>query len=319
MPWLHHTVLLQEAVNALVDKPDGHYIDATFGRGGHSRAILDKLSPQGRLDAWDRDPQAVQAAQALQTQEARFHIHHRAFADLIQEPPACVDGLLLDLGISSPQIDDPQRGMSFRFDGPLDMRMNPQAGVPVSQWLATAPVNDMARVLRDYGQERFALPIARAIVAHREAHGPLQRTLELARLVAQHVKTREGKQDPATRTFQALRIWINDELGQLQTALEAALRILKPGGRLVVISFHSLEDRLVKQFIVKHSRATAIHPHQPFRSPEDGLSIPLLKGLGRIQPSAQDIRVNPRCRSAILRVAQRTAQALGVSSKGPQP
>lgn len=217
-------------------------------------------------------------------------------------PDASADGILMDLGVSSPQIDQADRGFSFRFDGPLDMRMDTTRGQSVAEWLADAEVQQITDVIRDYGEERFAYPIAKAIVAHREAHGPLQTTTELADLVARVVKTREAGQNPATRTFQALRIFINAELVELEEALQASLRVLKPGGRLAVISFHSLEDRIVKTFIVRHSR------HQvDRRAPFAPVPEPLLKAVARIKPGEAEVAANPRARSAVLRVAERTA------------
>jgi 16S rRNA (cytosine1402-N4)-methyltransferase len=304
-PWQHTTVLLHEAVDALLGSPSantaaGTYVDATFGRGGHTRRLLSRLGPQAQVIAFDKDPQAVAHAQTLG--DARLSIRHEGFAHLRELPPASVDGLLMDLGVSSPQIDDPQRGFSFRFDGPLDMRMDTTRGQSVAQWLATADVRQIAEVIRDYGEERFAVPIAKAIVARRQERGAVAGTAELAQLVAGAVKTREPGQDPATRTFQALRIFINAELEELQQALEASLTVLKPQGRLVVISFHSLEDRIVKQFITRHSREVVdrrapFAPAQPMR----------LEAIARIRPSADEVAANPRARSAIMRVAQRTA------------
>ena len=298
--WTHTTVLLNEAVAALVTRPDGLYVDATFGRGGHSRLILSRLSPQGRLVAFDKDPEAI--AQASSLADARFSIRHEGFRHLGELQHGCVTGVLLDLGVSSPQIDNPGRGFSFRNDGPLDMRMDPTRGQSAAQWLATAEVGQIAQVIRDYGEERFAVPIAKAIVSRRQERGPLATTSELAQLVAGTVKTREPGQDPATRTFQALRIFINAELEELEQALAACLDILEPQGRLVVISFHSLEDRIVKQFIARHAREV-VDRRAPFAP-----SAPLkLAALDRVKPSAQEIAANPRSRSAIMRVAQRTA------------
>jgi 16S rRNA (cytosine1402-N4)-methyltransferase len=308
--WQHTTVLLNEAVSALLGKPDpirtgdasgsaGTYVDATFGRGGHARLILAKLSAQGRLIAFDKDPEAV--AQARRIEDPRFSIRHQGFADLGELPPASVAGVLMDLGVSSPQIDNPARGFSFRGDGPLDMRMDTTRGETVASWLAHAEAAQIAEVIRDYGEERFAVPIAKAIVARRQERGPLATTAELAQLVAGAVKTREPGQDPATRTFQALRIFINAELEELQQALEASLKILQPQGRLVVISFHSLEDRIVKQFIARHSREV-FDRRAPFAAPR-----PMeLKALERVKPAAAEIAANPRSRSAIMRVAERT-------------
>jgi 16S rRNA (cytosine1402-N4)-methyltransferase len=299
-PWTHTTVLLHEAVQALAVQPQGTYVDATFGRGGHSRLILAQLGPQGRLIVFDKDPEAIAQAQALN--DARITIRHEGFAALSSLPPASVAGVLMDLGVSSPQIDNPARGFSFRADGPLDMRMDPTRGQSVREWLETASQQDIAEIIRDYGEERFAVPIAKAIVARRQERGTPATTAELAQLVAGTVKTREPGQDPATRTFQAFRIFINAELEELQQALEAARDVLQPQGRLAVISFHSLEDRLVKQFIARHSRA-AFDRRAPFAAP-----APVqFKDLGRQRPSAQEVAANPRSRSAMLRVAERLA------------
>jgi 16S rRNA (cytosine1402-N4)-methyltransferase len=297
--WQHTTVLLNEAVDALVTKPDGTYVDATFGRGGHSRLILSQLEPRGRLIAFDKDPEAVSVANAIE--DPRFEIRHQGFAALSELPAASVAGVLMDLGVSSPQIDDPARGFSFRSDGPLDMRMDPTRGQSVADWLATAAVEQMAEVIREYGEERFAFQIAKAIAARRQERGPLASTSELAQLVAGAVKTREPGQDPATRTFQALRIFINAELEELREALEASLNVLQAHGRLVVISFHSLEDRIVKQFIAKHSR-DEVDRRAPFAAPK-----PMkLKALERVKPTSAEVAANPRARSAIMRVAERT-------------
>ena len=307
--WNHATVLLNEAVDALFNnatdpsapEADGTYVDATFGRGGHSRLILSRLSPVGRLIAFDRDPEAVAQANAIT--DERFSIRHEAFSHVADLPGASVDGILMDLGVSSPQIDNPDRGFSFRFNGPLDMRMDTTRGESVAQWLETAETNQIAEVIREYGEERFAGPIAKAIDARRQERGPISTTTELAQLVADTVKTREPGKDPATRTFQAFRIFINAELEELQQALEACLHILKPGGRLAVISFHSLEDRIVKQFIAKHSK-DEYDRRAPFAAPK----VMKLKALDRIKPSKDEVSVNPRSRSAIMRVAQRTAE-----------
>jgi 16S rRNA (cytosine1402-N4)-methyltransferase len=299
----HTTVLLEEAVQALLGgagpAPAGLWVDATFGRGGHARRILQRLGPQARLLAFDKDPEAIAAA--AQIDDPRFAIRHEGFAHLADLPAGSACGVLMDLGVSSPQLDAAERGFSFRFDGPLDMRMDPTRGQSVAQWLAEADEGQIAEVVRDYGEERFAGAIAKAIVARRAQQGALTRTGELAELVAGAVKTREPGQHPATRTFQAFRIFINAELQELQQALEASLRVLAPGGRLVVISFHSLEDRIVKQFIAHHSKE-AFDRRTPFAAP-----APLrLKALGRIRPGADELVANPRARSAILRVAERT-------------
>jgi 16S rRNA (cytosine1402-N4)-methyltransferase len=298
-PWLHTTVLLSEAVDALDIKPDGTYVDATFGRGGHSRLILSKLSPQGRLIAFDKDLDAIAAAE--QIQDPRFSIRHQGFTHLGELEAGSIDGVLMDLGVSSPQIDNPARGFSFRNDGPLDMRMDTTRGQSVSEWLAEAEIQHIAEVIREYGEERFALQIAKAIDARRQERGVPTSTSELAQLVADTVKTREPGQNPATRTFQALRIFINAELEELEQALEASLKVLSPGGRLVVISFHSLEDRIVKQFIAKHSKEV-VDRRVPFAAPVKMR----LKACGRVRPSEAEVRGNPRSRSAIMRMAERT-------------
>ena len=301
-PLQHITVLLNEAVDALLGESDdaaqGTYIDGTFGRGGHSRLILSKLAPEGRLIAFDKDPLAI--AEAERMTDSRFSIRHEGFRNMSELPDACANGILMDLGISSPQIDAADRGFSFRFDGPLDMRMDTTRGQSVAEWLADAEVQQITDVIRDYGEERMAYPVAKAIVAHREAHGPLQTTLALSELIAKVVKTRDG-QNPATRTFQALRIFINAELVELEEALQASLRVLKPGGRLVVISFHSLEDRIVKQFIAEHSKEV-FDRRTPFAAPK----AMRFQALDRIKPSKAEVDANPRSRSAIMRVAQRT-------------
>ena len=299
--FVHITVLLQEAVDALLQASagaDGVYVDATFGRGGHSRLILSRLSGQGRLQAFDKDLEAI--AEAGRIDDPRFSIRHEGFSSLSDLPDGSVDGVLMDLGVSSPQIDSPERGFSFRFDGPLDMRMDTTRGESVADWLATATVDQITEVIRDYGEERFAGSIAKAIVARRQARGPLSTTTELAQLVADTVKTREPGQNPATRTFQAFRIFINAELEELQQALEACLHVLEPGGRLAVISFHSLEDRIVKQFIAKHSK-DEYDRRAPFAAPK----VMQLRSLGRVKPSDAEIADNARSRIAVMRVAQR--------------
>jgi 16S rRNA (cytosine1402-N4)-methyltransferase len=302
-PWTHDTVLLTEAVDALAIKADGAYIDATFGRGGHSALILKTLGPNGHLLGVDRDPEAV--AHARTWRDERFAIRHQAFHTISDLPDASIDGLLMDLGVSSPQIDDPTRGFSFRHDGPLDMRMDTTRGQSVAEWLEGATPEFIAEVIRDYGEERFAVQISKAIDRRRQERGPFRTTLELAQVVAGAVKTREPGKDPATRTFQAFRIFINAELEELQQALAASLRLLKPGGRLVVISFHSLEDRLVKQFIATHSREVV--DRRALFAPAKALP---LKSLGRVKASAAEVAGNPRSRSAVMRVAERTEVAL---------
>ena len=309
-PWPHRTVLLHEAIDSLVTSPSGTYVDGTFGRGGHARLLLQRLAPTGRLVALDRDPEAVAAATsaALGIEDARFSIHHANFNELAQVLASlgisAVDGILLDLGVSSPQIDNPARGFSFRFDGPLDMRMDPTRGESAADFLARADERQIAEVIRDYGEERFAVSIAKALVARRESGNPVRTTAELSQLVARSVRTREAGQDPATRTFQALRIFVNAELEALEQGLSAALELLKPQGRLAVIAFHSLEDRIVKTFIVRESKSV-FDRRAPFAAPKPVR----LNAIDRIKPSAAEIAANPRSRSAILRVAQRTAVA----------
>ncbi len=295
--------MLNEAIDALLINPDGHFIDATFGRGGHSRLLLSRLSPLGRLTAFDKDIDAIAEAQAIT--DARFSIRHQGFMHLDELPAASVAGVLMDLGVSSPQIDNPERGFSFRQEGPLDMRMDTTRGQSVAEWLADASIETMTEVIRDYGEERFAGQIAKAIDRRRQELGPLQSTAELAEVVAGAVKTREPGKDPATRTFQAFRIFINAELEELQQALQASLKVLQPGGRLVVISFHSLEDRIVKQFIAGNSREV-FDRRAPFAAPK----VMQLKALGRIKPSEAEVTGNPRARSAVMRVAERIGEGL---------
>jgi len=302
----HCTVLLNEAVEALHLQPGGHYIDATFGRGGHARLILSRLSAAGRLTVFDKDPQAIAHAQALADADARVLVCHDGFRMLSAQPVASADGILMDLGVSSPQIDDPVRGFSFRHDGPLDMRMDPTRGMSVADWLAEADTAQMAEVIREYGEERFAQSIAKAIDRRRQERGPLRTTAELAEVVAGAVKTREPGKDPATRTFQAFRIFINAELEELQQALNASLRVLKPDGWLVVISFHSLEDRIVKQFLALHSKAV-YDRRAPFAP-----ALPVMfDSVGRQMPSPQEVEANPRARSAVMRWGRRTVAPVG--------
>ncbi|EDT06589.1 16S rRNA (cytosine(1402)-N(4))-methyltransferase RsmH [Paraburkholderia sp. SIMBA_055] len=306
----HRTVLLEEAVAALVTRADGVYVDGTFGRGGHSRLVLEKLGQAGRLIAFDKDPLAIATAQ--QIGDPRFGIVHESFASLrtaiAERGIERVSGVLLDLGVSSPQVDDPERGFSFRADGPLDMRMDPTRGESAADWLARATVQELTEVIRDYGEERFAFQIAKALVARRaesDRLGPLVSTGELAQIVANVVKTREKGKDPATRTFQAIRIHINQELAELQVVLEAALSLLEQGGRLVVISFHSLEDRIVKRFMQAHASAPAVDRRLPIRAVD--LPSPPLKIIGRVFASDAEVAANPRARSAVMRVAERIA------------
>jgi 16S rRNA (cytosine1402-N4)-methyltransferase len=303
---MHQPVLLTEALEGLALHPDGIYVDGTFGRGGHSRAILERLGPQGRLIALDRDPEAEQAAR--QIADARFAFFRAPFSALASVLGGeKVHGMLFDLGVSSPQLDDPQRGFSFRADGPLDMRMDPTQGESAAQWLARAEEKQIGEAIREYGEERFAKQIAASIVAARSRE-PLVRTRQLADLVAKAVRTREPGQDPATRTFQALRIYVNRELEEVSVMLPQALASLATGARLAVISFHSLEDRIVKRFI--HAQA---RPDVPRRLPlrESEMPKPALKIIGRaVRASEGETRRNPRARSAILRVAERTAGPL---------
>lgn len=306
----HVTVLLAEAVDALGVKPGGVYVDGTFGRGGHSRGILSRLGADGRLVAFDRDPQAIAAGRALD--DARLQLVHAPFSDLSEELDALeiaqVDGVLLDLGVSSPQLDEAARGMSFRFDAPLDMRMDTTRGPTVAQWLAEASVADITEVLRNYGEERFAHAIAKAIAAAR-AGGAVATTRQLAEIVEKTVRTREPGLHPATRSFQALRIFINQELEELKLVLPAAMAHLAPGGRLVVISFHSLEDRIVKRFMRDEARPDNKAPARlPLRAHE--LPQPRLRLMGKaIRPSPAEVQANPRSRSAVMRVAERTEVA----------
>jgi 16S rRNA (cytosine1402-N4)-methyltransferase len=305
----HTTVLLQEAVDALAIRADskraeGSYVDATFGRGGHSRLILDRLGPRGRLIALDKDPQAVAAATRIS--DARFSVVHASFEELAGVLARLglegVDGVLLDLGVSSPQLDDAARGFSFRRDGPLDMRMDTSRGQTAAQWLETASESEIREVIRDYGEERFAKQIAKAVVAARQRE-PVASTGQLAAIVGAAVRTREKNKDPATRTFQAIRIFLNQELAHLSLALPQIVELLRPGARLAVISFHSLEDRMVKLFMRDAARADV-----PIRLPlrERELPQPRLRLIGKpVRASAQEIAANPRARSATLRVAER--------------
>ena len=306
----HQSVLLREAVEALDIKPAGTYVDGTFGRGGHSRAILEQLGPNGRLLALDCDPQAV--AEGGATKDRRLLVRHQRFgelADALQqagiEVEESVDGVLLDIGVSSPQLDERERGFSFRYDAPLDMRMDTTQGETAAQWLGRANVREITEIIRSYGEERFAFQIAKKIVAAR-GERPLATTGELAALVRQTVWTREPGQDPATRTFQALRIHINQELEQLALVLPQAMTSLKQGGRLVVISFHSLEDRIVKRFM-RHEAVPDVAPRKlPLRAAD--LPQPRLRLLGQpVRASAGEVAANPRARSAVMRVAEKLA------------
>jgi len=308
----HVTVLLNEAVDGLAIKPDGIYIDGTFGRGGHSRHILSKLGENGRLIAIDRDPRAIATAEALKAEDPRFDIVHGPFsglAEYVKEMGLAgkVDGVLLDLGVSSPQLDDAERGFSFMRDGPLDMRMDPTTGISAADWLAKADVDDIGWALKTFGEEKFAYRIARAIVADRE-ETPFTRTLQLAQLIERLCPKREKKKHPATRSFQGIRIYINSELEEIHKVLDGALDILAIGGQLSVISFHSLEDRIVKRFIRKHEKGPTYPAGLPLTDAQmqAGKNI---KAVGKaIKPSAHEIDLNPRARSSVLRVAVKLRQ-----------
>ena len=305
----HTPVLVEQAVDALAVQPDGLYVDATFGRGGHARRILERLGPQGLLIAIDRDPQAIAAGRARFAGESRLQLVHGAFGELgalvrAHTPRVDCRGVLFDFGVSSPQLDDPARGFSFSHDGPLDMRMDPTQGLSAAQWLAQAGVEEIRNVIATLGEERFAARIAAAIQRERVTQ-PLTRTAQLAAVVSRAVPTREPGRHPATRTFQALRMHVNDELGQIRRGLEAALALLAPRGRLVAISFHSLEDRLVKQFMRQHSEPDPVLARLPMMPPH---AAPPLRRIGsKLKASAAEIGANPRARSAVLRVAERTA------------
>ncbi|CAD5106831.1 16S rRNA (cytosine(1402)-N(4))-methyltransferase RsmH [Zestomonas carbonaria] len=305
----HVTVLLEEAVEALAVRVDGCYLDGTFGRGGHSRLILERLGPGGRLIGFDKDPLAITTGLELAAEDGRFVVVQRSFAELGEEVAVRglvgqVSGILLDLGVSSPQLDDAERGFSFLNDGPLDMRMNPHVGQSAAEWLASADEEEIARVFKDYGEERFAKRMARAVV-QRRAERPFERTADLAEVLKAANPAWEKNKHPATRAFQGLRIHINNELGDLERGLDAALEALEVGGRLVVISFHSLEDRIVKQFMRKHAKG------EPDKLPRH-LPVavkafePRLKLLGKPQyASDEEVRANPRSRSAVMRVAEK--------------
>ena len=317
-PSAHLTVLAVPAVQHLLTDTDGVYVDATFGRGGHSRLILSRLSALGRLIALDRDPQASEAAAAIA--DPRFHFAHTRFsrlsATLASIGATRLHGLLLDLGVSSPQLDSAERGFSWRADAPLDMRMDTTCGVTAAQWLASATVEELTRVIREYGEERFASSIAKAIAARRDAGRPVVTTADLAAVVAGAIPVRsrgDATQHPATRTFQALRIHINQELEELALVLEQGIELLAPGGRLVVISFHSLEDRLVKRFIDGHAHPERAFGRLPLRAAD--LPQPRLKGIARVMPDAAEVTANPRARSAVMRVAERTAVPLPAGSR----
>ena len=310
----HITVLLREAVDALAIKADGVYVDATFGRGGHSRAILDQLGPYGKLIAIDRDPRAIEAGEILAKQDKRFSLHHAAMSELTGvlkqalgseagSKEGVVDGMLADLGVSSPQLDVEERGFSFRFNGPLDMRMDTSRGETVEEWLNAASEQKIGEVIWRYGEERFARQIARAVVAARII-GRIRTTRELAELVGKTVRTREPGQNPATRTFQAFRIFINQELEEIEKVLPQAVASLRTGGRLVVIAFHSLEDRIVKRFMQNAAKADHLPSKLPIRANE--VNDATLRIIGKpVKPGDAEISANPRARSAIMRVAEK--------------
>ncbi|WP_175253004.1 16S rRNA (cytosine(1402)-N(4))-methyltransferase RsmH [Pseudomonas sp. BMW13] len=305
----HITVLLDEAVEGLAVRGDGCYMDGTFGRGGHSRLILQKLGPDGRLLGFDKDPLAIATGEALAAEDGRFVVVQRSFAELGEEAvvrglDGQVSGILLDLGVSSPQLDDPERGFSFLNDGPLDMRMNPDAGVSAADWIARADEDEIARVFKDYGEERFAKRMARAVV-QRRVEQPFTRTADLAKVLTEANPAWEKGKNPATRAFQGIRIFVNNELGDLERGLEAALESLEVGGRLVVISFHSLEDRIVKQFMKRQAKGEAD------KLPRDLPIIPKafeprLKLIGKpVYASDEELKGNPRSRSAVMRIAEK--------------
>ncbi len=305
----HITVLLDEAVEALAVRADGCYLDGTFGRGGHSRLILEHLGADGRLLGFDKDPLAIATGQALAAEDGRFVVVQRSFAELgdelqVRGLAGKVSGVLLDLGVSSPQLDDPERGFSFMHDGPLDMRMDPSRGVSAAEWIASASEDDIARAFKDYGEERFAKRMARAVVLRR-AEQPFTRTADLAQVLTVANPAWEKGKNPATRAFQGLRIQINNELGDLERGLEAAMDALEIGGRLSVISFHSLEDRIVKQFMRRHVKGEAdnLPRDLPVRLAP---FVPRLKLIGKPQYAGDaELQANPRSRSAVLRVAEK--------------
>ena len=308
----HITVLLDEAVNGLAIKKDGIYVDGTFGRGGHSRHILKQLGENGRLIAIDRDPRAIAAGESLMKEDPRFTIVHGPFSGLADYIKALdlagkIDGVLLDLGVSSPQLDDAERGFSFMRDGPLDMRMDPTSGISAAQWLATADVDDIGWVLKTFGEEKFAYRIARAIVADR-TDTPFLRTLQLAQLIERLCPKREKKKHPATRSFQAIRIYVNSELEEIHKVLDGALEILAIGGQLSVISFHSLEDRIVKRFIRKQEKGREYPAGLPLTEAQMKHGKTLKSKGKALKPTAQEISENARARSSVLRVAEKIAE-----------
>lgn len=304
--FLHETVLLHETVEGCVHNPDGVYVDGTFGRGGHSRLLLDKLSAQGRLIGIDKDPLAIATGEALAQEDARFQIVRGSFAHLKAHLATLgiehVDGILLDLGVSSPQLDDAERGFSFLRDGPLDMRMDPERGISAAEWVAKTPEADIARVFKEYGEERFAKRMARRLVLARE-QAPITRTVQLAEILKEANPAWERHKHPATRTFQAIRIAVNNELGDLETVLHDSVDVLAAHGRLAVISFHSLEDRLVKRFIRTQEKGREYPPGLPITEDQLGKTM---RRIGKaMMPSADEVRHNARSRSAVLRIAER--------------
>lgn len=307
----HVTVLKDDTVAAVMRSSDGIYVDATFGRGGHARALLAQLGPEARVIGFDKDPTAIEAGEALAAEDARFHIVHDSFSTLARYCEQAglsgrVQGVLADLGVSSPQLDEADRGFSFQQDGPLDMRMDTTRGQTAAEWLADVSEAALADVFFEYGEERYARRIARALIRHREQQ-PITRTRQLAEIIAAAHPAWERHKHPATRCFQAIRIAINHELDDLQALLADALAVLAPGGRLAVISFHSLEDRLVKRFIEKHSKGDDFPPGLPVTQAQ---MRPLLKRIGKpVAPSESEVQANPRARSARLRVAERLAVA----------
>lgn len=302
----HTTVLLTETVDGCVTDPDGIYVDGTFGRGGHSRLLLSRLSEKGRLIGFDKDPLAIASGQALEKEDPRFRIVQSSFAEMKQELAALgipqVTGILLDLGVSSPQLDDPERGFSFMNDGPLDMRMNPDAGISAAEWVATTDEQEIIRVLKEYGEERFARRMAGALIRERKTR-TITRTRELAEIIKEANPAWEKHKHPATRAFQAIRIAVNNELGDLENVLADSVDLLLPQGRLAVISFHSLEDRIVKRFIRAQEKGLDLPPGVPLMDDQLGRTM---KKIGKaIMPGDEEIARNPRSRSAVLRIAER--------------
>lgn len=304
----HTTVLLNETVDGCVIDPDGVYVDGTFGRGGHSRQLLSKLGSQGRLIGFDKDPRAIESGNELAAEDARFQIVQSSFADMRAALASLgiekVNGILLDLGVSSPQLDDAERGFSFMKDGPLDMRMNPDSGISAAEWVATTPEAEIARVLKEYGEERFARRMARVLVEKRK-NEEITRTLQLAEIIKHANPAWEKHKHPATRAFQAIRIAVNNELGDLENVLADSVDLLLPAGRLSVISFHSLEDRMVKRFIRAQEKGKDLPPGLPVMEDQLGKTM---KKIGKaIMPTKAEIDRNPRARSAVLRIAERLA------------